>query len=183
MKLQAREKKFVIVALVAALVFLTVQFVILPQWDRAESTSERLFEAQKELRHSRQLIAARQLREQETTLRARLDEQNGRLLSAADANQGGAQFQTWLAAAATQQQLAFQRSEFLAPTPVGSKYIRIPVRLELTGRITDITQFLEAVTTSNRIVSIEEFDLNGSGDKDKQVRCGLVVAALMAKPK
>lgn len=183
MKLQAREKKFVIAALVAALVFLTVQFKILPHWDRAETTSDSLFQAQKELRNSRQLIAARQLREQETALRTRLDEQNRRLLSAADANQGGAQFQSWLATAATHQQLVFQRSEFLAPTPVGSKYVRIPVRLELTGRITDITQFLAAITTSDRIVSIEEFDLNSNGDKDKRVRCGLVVAALMAKPK
>jgi len=183
MKLQSREKKFVIGAFVAALLFAIVQFLVLPQWDRAASGSGSLFQAQKELRSSRQLLAAKQLREQEATLRARLEEQNRRLLRASDANQAGAQFQTSLAAAAAQQQLGLVRSEFLTPAAVGQKYVHIPVRLELTGRITQITQFLAAITTGNQIVSIEELDLNSNGDKEKRVHCGLVVAALMAKAK
>lgn len=183
MKLQSREKKFVIGALVAALLFAVVQFLVLPEWDRAKSGSGSLFQAQKELRSSRELLAAKQLREQEAALRARLDEQNRRLLTASDANQAGAQFQTSLAAAAAQQQLGLVRSEFLTPAAMGQKYVRIPVRLELTGRITQITQFLAAITTGNQIVSIEELDLNSNGDKEKGVHCGLVVAALMAKVK
>jgi len=183
MKLQSREKKFVTGALVAALLFAVAQFLVLPQWDRSESSSGSLFQAQKELRSSRDLLAAKQLREQEAALRARLDEQNRRLLAASDANQAGALFQTALAAAAAQQQLGLVRSEFMAPAAAGEKYLRIPVRLELTGRITQITQFLAAITTGNQIVSIEELDLNSNGDKEKRVHCGLVVAALMAKPK
>jgi Tfp pilus assembly protein PilO len=129
------------------------------------------------------IVAAKQLREQEAVLRARLDEQNRRLLSAPDANQAGAEFQTWLAAGAAQQQLGFVRSEFLAPVAVGNKYLRIPVRLELTGRITQITQFLASITNSDRMVAIEELDLTSSGDKEKRIHCGLVAAALMAKAK
>jgi len=183
MKLQAREKKLVFGALSAALLFVVVQYFVLPAWDRAEGGSGSLFQAQKELRSSRELLAAKQLKEQEAALRARLDEQNSRLLMASDANQAGAQFQTSLAAAASQQQLGLVRSEFLTPAVVGQKYLRIPVRLELTGRISQITQFLAAITTSNQFVSIEELELNSSGDKEKKIHCGLVVAALMMKPK
>lgn len=183
MMLQQREKKFVIGALVAALLFAVAQFLVLPRWDRAESGWGSLFQAQKELRSDLELIAAKQLREQDAALRTRLDEQNRRLLSAPDANQAGAEFQTWLAAGAAQQQLGFVRSEFLAPVIVGDKYVRIPVRLELTGRITQITQFLASITTSDRMVAIDELDLRSSGDKEKRIHCGLVAAALMAKPR
>jgi Tfp pilus assembly protein PilO len=183
MKLQPREKRFVIGAVVAALLFAAAQFVVLPQLDRAESSSSSLFQAQKELRSSRELLEAKQLQEQEAALRSRLDEQNRRLLTAADANQAGAQFQTLLASAAAQQQLGLVRSEFLTPVPAGQKYLRIPVRLELTGRITQITQFLATITTGNQFASIEELELNSNGDKEKKVHCGLVVAALMVKPK
>ena len=183
MKLQPREKKFVVAGLIAAVLLAIAEFFVLPQWEHLRGGSRSLLEVQKELRKDRELIAAKQLRDQETALRAHLDEQNRRLLSARDTNQAGAEFQTWLAASAAQQQLGFGRSEFLAPVAVGDKYARIPVRLELTGRISQISQFLASITTSDRIVTIEEVDLTSSGDKEKRIHCGLVAAALMAKEK
>ena len=183
MKLQAREYKVVVGGLVAVVLFVILQFVILPQLGQENSSASTLFQAQEELRKGRELIAANQLHAQEVALRARLEQEDRRLVTAADANQAGAQFQTWLAAAAAQQQLNLVRSEFLTPAPFGDKYLRIPVRLELSGRITEIAQFLASVTSTDRLVSIDELDLNSSADKQKQVRCGLVVAALMAKPK
>jgi Tfp pilus assembly protein PilO len=183
MKLQPRERKFVIGGLIAAILFAVAEFVVLPHWDLLKTGSGSLFEAQKELRSDRELIAAKQLRDQEAALRARLDEQKRRLLSATDANQAGAEFETWLAAGAAQQQLGLVRSEFLAPVAVSEKYVQIPVRLELTGRITQITQFLASITTSDRVVAIEELDLGSSSDKEKRIHCGLVAAALIAKAK
>lgn len=183
MKLQSRERRFVIVALLCAVVFVVLQFVVLPRWDSARSNSGTLFEAQKELRNSRELLATKQLRDQVTALRSRLDEQNRRLLSAPDQNQAGAQFLTWLNASASQQQLGFVRSEFLPPVPVSEKYMRIPVRLELTGRITPITQFLAAITSGDHLVSIDELELASNGDKEKRLHCTFVASALMAKVK
>jgi len=183
MKLQRREKIFVTVALVSAVIFVVLQFVVLPRWDKVRSDSGTLFEAQKELRNSRELLASKQLRDQVAALRSRLDEQNHRLLSAPDQNQAGAQFLTWLNAGATQQQLGFTRSEFLPPVPVGEKYMRIPVRLELTGRITPITQFLAAITSGDHLVSIDELELAGGGDKEKRIHCTFVASALMARAK
>jgi len=182
MKLRPRERKLVVAAALAALFFVLLEFVVLPRWDRAENSTGSLFLAKKELRRSRELIAAKQLREQETALRGRLSEQEHRLLIAPDANQAGAQLQTWLASRAAEQQLGLIRSEFLAPSPAGDNFVRIPVRLELNGRITQLTQFFSAIVTGDRIVDIEELQINGAGDKDKQIHCGIVVAALMEKP-
>ena len=183
MKLRAREKKVVIIGLIAALLFLALQFLVLPQWGQDNSSPGSLFQAQEELRKSRELVAANQLRAQEAALHAQLEQEDRRFVTATDANQAGAQFQTWLAAAAGQQQLTLTRSEFLTPAPFGDRYLRIPVRLEFTGRITQITQFLASVTAGDKLVSIDELDLNSNGDMQKQVRCSLVAAALMAKPK
>jgi len=183
MKLRPRERKLVVAAVLTALFFACLEFVVLPRWDRAENSTGSLFLAKKELRRSRELIAAKQLREQETALRSRLSDQERRLLVAPDANQAGAQLQTWLASRAAEQQLGVVRSEFLAPSPAGGNYIRIPVRLELNGRITQLTQFFSAVVTGDRIVDIEELQINSAGDKEKQLHCGIVVAALMEKPR
>jgi hypothetical protein len=183
MNLEPREKGFLIAGLLGALVFLLLEFVALPQWGSAESSSNGLFLAQKELRYSRELLAAKQLRESEVVLRGRLEEQEHRLLVAPDSNQAGAQLQRWLADHAAEQQLGLVRSEFLAPVVLGDNYLRIPVRLELLGRITQLTQFLSGITSGDRIAEIEELQISGGGDKEKRVHCVVVIAALMAKSK
>lgn len=183
MNLQPREKGFLIAGLLGALVFLFLEFVALPNWTSAESSSNRLFLAQKELRYSRDLLAAKQLRDREVALRGRLEEQEHRLLVAPDSSQAGAQLQRWLADHAAELQLGLVRSEFLAPVPVGESYLRIPVRLELNGRITQLTRFFTEVTSGERIAEIEELQITGAGDKEKHVHCVVVIAALMAKSK
>jgi len=182
MKLRSREKKFLIAALLAAFVFALLEFVALPGWDGAKGSTGDLFLAKKQLRFSQELIAAQQLRDQRAALRGRLGEKEHQLLVAQDANQAGAQLQRWLANRAVDQQVGLVRSEFLAPSPLGDNYVRIPVRLQLNGRITQLTQFLNAIIAGDRIVEIEELQLSGAGDKEKLVHCGVVVAALMAKP-
>lgn len=183
MKLLPREKKLVLVALSTALVFVLLEFVILPQWESGEDSAGTLFLAQKELRSNRELIASKQLRDQEITLRSRLAEEEKRLLVAPDANQAGALLQKWLAEQAAEQKLGLARSEFLPSSPVSDTYLRIPVRLELNGRITQLTEFLNAVVNGPRIIDIEELQMNSAGDKEKTIHCGIVVAALMAKPR
>ncbi len=183
MNLEPREKGFLIAGVLGALVFLLLEFVALPQWGSAESSSSSLFLAQKELRYSRELLASKQLRERELVLRGRLEEEQHRLLAAPDSNQAGPQLQGWLADRAKEQQLGLVRSEFLAPAAVGDNYLQIPVRLELTGRITQLTQFLTGVTSGERIAEVEELQISGGGDKEKRVHCVVVIAALMAKSK
>jgi len=74
------------------------------------------------------------------------------------------------------------RTDFLAATPVGSDYLRIPVRLDFSAPITQVVQFLNAVTHGERAVSVDELQINSYGtEKDKKVHCGVVISALMSK--
>jgi len=183
MTLRPREKKFLIAAFVAFLAFVLLEFVVLPEWERVQSTRGSLVLAQKELRYDRELVAAKQLRDQQSALQAQLTEREHHLLVGPDTNQASAELQTWLSQRAAEQQLGLVRSEFLAPNPVGDDYVRIPVRLELNGRVTQLSQFVSAILGGERIVEIEELQISSTGDKDKRVHCGVVIAALMRKPR
>lgn len=183
MKLQARERKSLIAVGVAALVFVLLEFVALPHWDSVQTSSGSLFLANKELRYDRELLAAKQLRDQAVTLQARLSEEEHRLIVAPDTDQAGAQLQKWLADRAAGQQMRLVRSEFLAPSAIGENFVRIPVRLELTGRMTQLTQFFNTITAGERIVEVDELQISGSGDKEKRVHCEVVIGAVMAKAK
>jgi Tfp pilus assembly protein PilO len=182
MKLHPREKKFVAVALLAMVLFVLLQYVLLPRWDRRKDSRDDLLLAQRELRRRRELLAAgNSLRNQAETLQARLAEQEGRLWTAQDTNQAGAQLQAWLVQRVAEQQLELVRSDFLPPSPVGDAYVRVPVQLELNGRVTQLIQFFGSIKQGDKAVALDELQISSGGGKEKRVRCVVVIAGLMAK--
>ena len=183
MKLGERDKKFLMVLGLAAVVFVLLNYVLLPWSDRFMDSGEQLTLAEKKLRSEKELIAsAPQVRSQLTTLQTRLDQEEKRLLPVSDANQAGAQLQDWLAQRAAEQRVEVQRSDFLAVTPVADLYTKVPVRLELNGTITQIVQFMNVVTRGERMVSVDELHINSMGvDKEKHVHCQVVISSLMPR--
>ena len=183
MKLRERDKKFLMVLASSALVFVLLNYFVLPWSEKFIDTGEQLTLAEKKLRQKKELIAsAPQVRSQLAALQARLDHEEKRLLPPTDANQAGAQLQDWLAQRAVEQKLEVQRSDFLATAPVSDLYIRVPVRLELGGGITQVVQFMNVVTHGERMVSVDELHINSMGvDKDKRVHCSVVISSLMPK--
>ncbi|HEV2386583.1 MAG TPA: type II secretion system protein GspM [Candidatus Acidoferrales bacterium] len=181
-KLSSREKIFAIAGVAALLAYGLAEFVVLPAsaiWNNGE---ERIALAQRRLRRERELVAARQLPARVAAARAQLQQEQKRLLQGKDANQAGAQLQSWLAQQAAAQQLEVLRSDFLPPAPVTAEFVRVPVRIELHGRISQITAYLAAVTQGNQIASVDEMQFSSYGDaKQKQVHCVVVVSGLMAK--
>ncbi len=183
MTLAAREKKFVMLAAASAVVFALLTWVVLPWTDQLMDSGEQLRLAEKKLRQEKELLAAApQIAAQTQALQLRLDAEEKRLLPTADAAQSGAQLQSWLVQRAGELQLEVQRSDFLAPAPVSEKYVRVPVRLDLNGPITQVAQFMNAVTHADRLVSVDELQVTSFGvEKEKRVRCTLVISGLMAK--
>jgi len=184
MKLSPREKKFVAAALVAGTLFACTEFLVLPWSEKNIGSQETLRLKQKALRRERELaISAPQIRAQTAALEGRLTDEEHRLLSAPDANQAGAQLQEWLVRQATEQHLNVVRSEFLPSSPVAESYVLIPVRIELNGRITQIVQFLTAALQGERVASLDELQIGDVGviDKEKMVRCSVIVSSLMRR--
>jgi Tfp pilus assembly protein PilO len=184
MRIQPRERKLIIAGGVAALLFLLVQYVVLPVWERRSTGPDDLAAAQKELRRQRELIAAlKPVQNQAGLLEARLTTVERRLLPDQAPSKAGADLQAWVSQRATQQQIDVVRSEFLPPTQSADRYVRVPVQFELNGQITQIMQLFEGMLRSDRLISLEDMQINSAGAKDKRVRCTVVIATLMAKGK
>jgi len=142
---------------------------------------EELLHLHKELRHRRELAAATaELQNQTAAQQARLQAEEGRLLAATEVNQAGAELEQWISQRAAEHQLEVVRSDFLPPGALGETYVRVPVRLELSGRIGSLVQFFTALLRGERRVALEEVQINVFGvSGEKRVRCTVVVAGLM----
>ncbi len=181
MSLQPREKKLVTLAIVAAIVF-AAYYWVLPIWSNQAGGGDSLPRVQKELRRQKELIAAsKQIQSQTGLLAERLAEQERHLVVPGDVNKASADLQGWIVQQAAAQQLDIIRSEFLPATPVGGAYVRIPVQFEFNGQMTQFAQFFGALQRGDKIVSVEDLQINSTGTKDKRVRCVIVIATLMPK--
>jgi Tfp pilus assembly protein PilO len=180
MKLRPRERTFVVVAVVAALLLTGLRYVAIPLSDRQASGAEELLRAQKQLRRQRELIAAtKQIQSQTGTLEARLTEQGRRLPSAEDSNKAGAELEGWVVQKAGEEKLDVGRIEFLPSIPFGKMYARLAVQFELNGQMTQLVQFFDDLLKSEKMVALEDVQINSIGSKDKRVRCVVVVTTLM----
>ena len=183
MKLTQRDRSFLALGLLSALIFAALNWGVLPWTERFMDSGQQLTLAEKKLRQRKELVAAApQAQAQLKQAEAQLAEQEKHLLPKSDAEQAGPQLQQWLVARAAEQKLEVGRTDFLAATPVGNDYLRVPVRLDFNAPITQVVQFLNAVTHGERVVSVDELQINSYGtEKDKKVHCGVVISALMSK--
>ncbi len=184
MKVTPREKKFLLAALVAAAAFVLIEFVIAPPnaGQQVDTGIDRLALAQRKLRRQEELAAASRLPASLAALQARLDRERKGLLAGSDPNQAGAQLQNWLAQLAANQQLQVLRTDFLPTANVAPGFVRVPVRIELHGRITPIVAFLTSVAQGGQIASVDTTEVSHYGeDKNKELLCTVVVSGLMAK--
>jgi len=184
-KLTGREKRFLGVGIFAVLVYLMAQFVILPMSAARGSGEGKLMLAQAKLRRARELAAASGLQARVAVTRAQLEQEQKRLLQATDVNQAGAQLQAWLVRRATELQLEVLRSDFLPAGPVAPNYLRVPVRLELNGRITQLAAYLASITQGDQqLASLDELQfISNWTDKQKKVHCMVVISGLMPRAK
>jgi Tfp pilus assembly protein PilO len=183
MRLKARDRRALLLLASSALLFLFLNYVAVPWGERFLTSGEDLRLAEKKLRHEKEMLASAPLVEaQVKAAQGELDAQEQKLLAGTDRNQAGAQLQQWIAQRAAEQKLELLRTDFIEAKPYADDYLRIPVRVELNGPITQVAQFMNAVTHGDRLVSIDELTVNsGYADKEKKVRCSLVVSALMKK--
>jgi Tfp pilus assembly protein PilO len=180
MNLQPRERKLVVVAVIAVVLF-TGFYFIAPLWSR-QSGGDDLQRVQKELRRQKELIAAtKQMQNQTGALQAKLADDERRLVAPGDLNKASAELQGWVVQQAAAHQLDIIRSEFLPAAPLGGLYVRIPVQFEFNGQMTQLVQFFDALQKGEKIIALEDMQINSTGAKDKRVRCVVVVTTLMPK--
>ena len=183
MTLKSRDRRALMLLAFSAVTFLFLNYAVVPWGEKFMTSGDDLRMAEKKLRREKDMLASAPLVEAQVKgLQARLDAEEQKLLPGTDPNQATAQLQQWIAQRASEQKVELLRTDFIEAKPYADDYMRVPVRLEMIGPITQVVQFINAMTHGDRIVSVDELNVNsGYIDKEKKVRCSMVVSALMRK--
>ena len=183
MTLKSRDRRALMLLGFSAVLFLFLNYVAVPWGERFMTSKDDLKMAEKKLRHDKEMVASAPMMDvQVKQLQGRLDAEEQKLLAGTDRNQASAQLQQWIAQRATEQKVELLRSDFIEAKPYADDYLRVPIKVELNGPITQVAQFMNVLTHGDRLVSIDELTVNSAyGDKEKKVRCSMIVSALMRK--
>jgi Tfp pilus assembly protein PilO len=92
-----------------------------------------------------------------------------------------AEIQGLVKALATSKGMSFQRSDSLPVKGVSPEYSKVSTRVEMTGAINQLVDFLASFETAPKILFVEEMRISPvqmGNPKNKQVHATLMVSAL-----
>lgn len=183
MKLTQRDRRALLLLGFSAVLLLFLNYVAVPWGEKVLTSDDDLRMAEKKLRHEKAMVVSAPVLDAEVkTLQARLAGEEQKLLSSNDPSQASAQLQQWISQRAADQKIQLLQSDFIQPVPFADSYLRVPIRVEVIGQITQVAQFMNALTHGDRLIAVDDLSVNsGFDDKDKKVRCSMVISALMRK--
>ncbi|MDD5544818.1 MAG: type II secretion system protein GspM [Acidobacteriia bacterium] len=185
-RFSAREKKVIGLGLSAALLFVILDFVVFPTYDRVKQCSDAISERVKTVEKYKEKIAERQDREQSLgATEKQLAELESHLLRSRSASAAQAELQGAVNDLAKQSQLQVSRTDFLPTKELSRDYQKVSVRLDALGTINQITAFLTAAKNMPQFVFNDELRLavyNATSEdykKTKQISTTLVVSGVL----
>jgi Tfp pilus assembly protein PilO len=166
----------------ATLIFVLTHYVVFPYSDSFADTTEKLEVESKRVGSYRRVLrgqdsvkAALQATQQQT---ASLE--TGLLTSKGD-SLANAEIQGLVKALATSKGMSFQRSDSLPVKGVSPEYSKVSTRVEMTGAINQLVDFLACFETAPKILFVEEMRISPvqmGNPKNKQVHATLMISAL-----
>lgn len=185
-RMSAREKKIVFAGLGAAALFVVLDLVVFPTYDRVKQYPDTIAERVKTVEKFREKIAERQDREQSLgATQKQLTELENHLLRSRTASAAQAELQGAVNDLAKQSQLQVSRSDFLPTKELSRDYQKVSVRLDTFGTINQITAFLTAAKNMPEFVFNDELRLaayNAMAEdykKTKQISTTIVVSGVL----
>ena len=176
MNISKREKGVIVAGGAVTLVFLLMQYVVLPYWDSLAVTTEKIeIQSKRVIRGQDSVKAALHAARQQT---ASLE--TGLLTSKSDPL-ANAEIQGLVKDLATSKGMSFQRSDSLPVKGVSPEYSKVSTRVEITGTINQLVDFLASFETAPKILFVEEMRISPvqmGNPKNKQVHATLMISAL-----
>jgi Tfp pilus assembly protein PilO len=177
-----REKGLIVAGGAVTLIFVLTQYVVLPYWDSFADTAEKLEIQSKRVGSYRRVLrgqnsvrAALQAVQQQTA-----SSETGLLTSKSDPL-ANAEIQGLVKGLATSKGMSFQRSDSLPVKGVSPEYSKVSTRVEITGAINQLVDFLAGFETAPKILFVEEMRISPvqmGNPKNKQVHATLMISAL-----
>ena len=158
MKLNKRERKFIVIGGIVGAIALLVYFVLmlLPDFESQASVEQkrRMLLQYKEMLNSEELYTARI-----EQYRKRMQEDSSRLLPGETSNIAGADLTNVLVQLATQSGVTISRREQQSQQELQNNLIRIPVRMDMTCNMDQLVQFLTAVENYDKLLTVDELSI------------------------
>jgi Tfp pilus assembly protein PilO len=157
-RLNKRERKFIVGGGVVVAMGLLVYAVLLllPDFESRTSMEQkrRKLLQYKEMLNSEELYASRI-----EQYRKRLQEDSNRLLPGETTNVAGADLTNVLVQLATQNGVTISRREQQSEQKLQDNLIRLPVRMDMTCNMDQLVQFLTAVESHDRLLTVDELSI------------------------
>lgn len=158
MKLNKRERKFIVIGGIVGAIALLVYFVLmlLPDFESQASVEQkrRMLLQYKEMLNSEELYTARI-----EQYRKRMQEDSSRLLPGETSNIAGADLTNVLVQLATQSGVTISRRAQQSQQELQNNLIRIPVRMDMTCNMDQLVQFLTAVENYDKLLTVDELSI------------------------
>jgi len=170
-KISNRDRKVLIGGGIAAAVIVVVTYVILPFVDSYSTLNEQLNQKGTLLQESVQIIRNRQLYlDRAARIDRELADLNRQLLDGPDEVTAQNQLETIVRSLAESSNISISRSFPIQGRTIEEKYARIIVEITVDGGLGNLTDFLQAVSTHNKYLQVDEFNISSTLSRRNSLR-------------
>ena len=170
-KISSRDRKVLIAGGIVAAAIVLVTYVILPFVDSYSSLNDQLIREGKLLQESVQTIRNKQLYLDRS---ARIDRElavlNRQLLDGSNEVTAQNQLETIVRELAETSNITISRSFPIQGRNIEDKYARIIVEITVDGGLENLTDFLQAVSTHNKYLKVDEFNISSTLSRGNSLR-------------
>lgn len=181
--LTSRDRRALQIAATAGALFVLLQFAVLPGWDSLQAVRAELpvkVETLAKYRRAVDSAGAQSLDAQR--LGERLQQAESGLLQAATPPLAAAALEEWLKQTALAQSIEIRSSEFLKAQPGEEGYTQVPVGLQFQCRVEQLANFLSALESSGKVLSVDRLTVQGAGGNQKMLTVAMRVGGWMKSP-
>lgn len=183
MALTMRDRRALQAGGAALALWVLLQFVILPGWDRWQQERAELPLRERALIKYRQALGAESAdRKAAESLRARLRESEAGLLQSGTAALAAAEFQDWVRQTTASHAIELRSSDFLALRPQSGGYAEVPLGLQFQCHMDQLVNFLTELRSGSKIVTIPRLQIQSTGGPEKLVSVSMTLAGVMRTP-
>lgn len=178
-KLSRRDRIALMAAAAAIVLFLALNFGVLPAVSQFAQSGEAVEQKELALRRDQQLLANAGLAKINlTTAQGRLNNLEGGLLESPSLSLAKAEWQLRIGQLADSQGIQLGSSEFLRVESLGPQYALVTGRLQFQCRIDQLVDFLVAVAASPKHLSVTHLSINAlPGDPQGRLNVQLMMGA------
>jgi type II secretion system (T2SS) protein M len=180
MKLAEKDKKALLLAGIAVILYTAFQFAVLPLWDDLQERRDNLPVAERKLDKYRAVARNAELRRTEaSSADARLQEAERRLLTSETTALASAELQQLAKQLTTAESIDIRSNNFLPAKPVGGQYMQVPLGLQFQCRLDQLVNFLNDVSGHQKRLAVSKLFIQALGGKDKQLSVTMELAGFM----